>query len=307
LRDRISFEIVLAVLVASMTVACAGGSVAHSSSSSGMVPVVAHVFVLIDENQSYSDVIGNSTMPYTNSLAQQYALASEYYANTHPSLPNYFMLTTGTLVTNTDAYTGTVVSDNVAQAVTRAGKSWKVYAEALPKVGYLGPTVVPYDKSHDPFAYFAYVQSTGAQAGNLVPFSQLAVDLENNTLPDYAMIVPNLADDAHDCPNEAVECTDAEKLANADQWIRTNLGPLISSSAFNNSVLIYTWDESETSDLTNGGGHIATILVGSPVRKGYQSTTFYQHESTLRLTMELLGISDLPGAAAGAPDMAEFF
>jgi hypothetical protein len=72
-------------------------------------------------------------------------------------------------------------------------------------------------------------------------------------------------------------------------------------------VLIYTWDESVVSDLTNGGGHVATILIGSPVRHGYQSTTVYQHQSTLRLTMELLGISDLPGAAATAPDMGEFF
>jgi hypothetical protein len=43
------------------------------------------------------------------------------------------------------------------------------------------------------------------------------------------------------------------------------------------------------------------------VKAGYQSTTLYQHESTLRLMMEALGVTDLPGAAASAPDMAEFF
>jgi hypothetical protein len=82
---------------------------------------------------------------------------------------------------------------------------------------------------------------------------------------------------------------------------------VISNSAFSNSVLIYTWDEAEESDTANGGGHVATILVGPMVKHGYQSTTLYQHPSTLRLTMELLGITDLPGDAAGAPDMAEFF
>jgi hypothetical protein len=33
----------------------------------------------------------------------------------------------------------------------------------------------------------------------------------------------------------------------------------------------------------------------------------YQHQSTLKLTMQLLGVTDFPGAAATAPDMTEFF
>jgi len=85
------------------------------------------------------------------------------------------------------------------------------------------------------------------------------------------------------------------------------VGPLISNSAFDNSVLIYTWDESSIDDIAHGGGHIATILIGSAVRKGFQSTTFYQHQSALRLTMELSGIPDFPGASATAADMNEFF
>jgi len=40
-------------------------------------------------------VIGKPSMPYLNSLANTYGLATQYYANTHPSNGNYFMLTTG--------------------------------------------------------------------------------------------------------------------------------------------------------------------------------------------------------------------
>lgn len=271
-----------------------------------IMPAVAHVFLLVDENHSYSDVIGNPVMPYTNSLAQQNSLATKFYANTHPSLPNYFMLTTGMLVTSTDSFTGTVTGDNVARALTQAGKTWKMYAEGLPSVGYLGPSVVPYDKNHDPFAYFSDTLTSTTGAANIVPFTELQSDMANGTLPDFAMIVPSLEDDAHDCPHEAPQCTDAQKLANADAWIQTNIAPLIASSAFNHSVLILTWDESETSDTANGGGHIATILLGSPIKRNYQSTTLYQHPSTLRLIIELLGGKDLPGAAGTAPDMTEF-
>jgi hypothetical protein len=73
------------------------------------------------------------------------------------------------------------------------------------------------------------------------------------------------------------------------------------------SVLIYTWDESNIDDLTNVGGHVATILIGGKVRMGFKSTNMYQHQSTLKLTLQLLGISDFPGTAATAPDMTEFF
>ena len=141
----------------------------------------------------------------------------------------------------------------------------------------------------------------------MVPFTQLATDIQNNTLPDYAMIVPNFNNDGHDCPAAIPGCSDTDKLQNIDNWISQNIGPLIQSSAFQNSVLIYTWDESDINDTTNPNEHIATILISPKVRAGFQSTASYQHQSTLRLTMQLLGINDYPGAAASAPEMSEFF
>jgi hypothetical protein len=77
--------------------------------STGSVPQFGHVVVVLEENHSYSEVVGNSAMPYLNSLASQYGLATEYFANTHPSIGNYFMLTTGQVVTNDDGFAGTVV------------------------------------------------------------------------------------------------------------------------------------------------------------------------------------------------------
>jgi len=269
--------------------------------------VVAHVFLLIEENHSFSSVIGNPAMPYTNSLAQKYSLATQSFADQHPSLPNYFWLTVGAGVATDDGFTGVVTEDNVVRALTAAGKTWKVYAESLPSAGYLGPDVIPYARHHNPFTYFSDVINDAAQSANVVPFTQLAVDIQSNSLPDYAVIIPSLSNDAHDCPNEAASCSDTQKLSNTDAWIQNNLGPLFASSAFQNSVLIYTWDESVDTDTANGGGQVATILVSPKVKAGYQSKTLYQHQSTLKLTMQLLGVTDYPGGAASAPDMSEFF
>ena len=303
---RSLFFFSFAFVLAAVQLGCGGGG-ASDPPPTNKVPVVAHVFVLVEENHAYSSIIGNSAMPFTNSLAQQYSLATQYYANRHNSLPNYFMLTVGDLVTTDDTYTGTVTADNVVRAVTAAGKTWKVYAESLPSAGYLGASVIPYGKDHNPFTYFKDVLDSSSQAANVVPFTELATDMQNGTLPDYSMIVPDFANDGHDCPNEASNCTDTDKLANIDSWVQTKIGPLINSSAFSNSVLIYTWDESSIDDGANGGGHVPTVLIGSSVRHRFQSTTLYQHQSTLRLTMELLGITDRPGASANATDMNEFF
>lgn len=303
--------------------ACGGGNSSSTSSTGGTgggggtnptnssPPTFAHVFLVIEENHSFSDVIGNSSMPYLNNLASAYGLATQYYADAHPSLPNYFMLTVGagTSISGSagDAYAGVVTQDNVVRALTAAGKTWKCYAESLPSVGYLGGDTGAYLQHHVPFVYFSDVQNSPAQASNVVPFTQLAADMATNSLPNYAFIVPNVNDDAHNCPAGLSTCTSNQMLAAADQWLSTNISPLLTSTSFQNSLLIITFDEAEDTDTEHGGGHVPAVIVSSLAKAGYQSTTLYQHESTLRLMMEGLRVSDLPGAAATAPQMTEFF
>jgi phosphatidylinositol-3-phosphatase len=253
--------------------------------------------LVVEENHSYSDVIGNSSMPYLNSLAQQYGLAAQYYADAHPSLPNYFMLTVGMTETNSDGFTGGVSDDNVVRELMKAGKTWKCYAEALPSPGYLGGDDSSYVQDHDPFSYLSDVQNDAAQAANIVPFTQFAGDLANHALPQYSFVVPDIMDDAHN-----------GTLAQADSWLQQNIAPLIADMNFQSSgLLIITFDESEETDTAHGGGHVPAVIVSSQAKRNYVSQTFFQHESTLRLTLAASGITNFPGAAASAPSMSEFF
>ena len=254
------------------------------------------MFVVTEENNDYASVIGSSAMPYLNGLAQQYGLATRYYANTHPSIGNYFMLATGQIITNNDSYSTIVTVDNVVRRLLAVGKTWKSYAEDLPSVGYTGPDVGGYARKHNVFALLSDVVNDASQRSHLVPFTQFGPDLANGTLPDFSNIVPNLCNDAHDC-----------SLATADTWLKNNIAPLLASATFQrDGLLIIVFDES-ASDNTNGGGRIAWVVVGPKAKLGYQSTTLYQHQSTLRLILEALGVTQYPGAAATAPDMAEFF
>src|SRR3989442_292836 len=78
-------------------------------------PPFRHVFILVEENKNYASVIGNPAMPYLNRLADQYGLATQYYANTHPSIGNYFMLTVGDTVTKNDEFSAVVNGDNIVR------------------------------------------------------------------------------------------------------------------------------------------------------------------------------------------------
>lgn len=256
----------------------------------------AHVFLVVEENHSYSQVVGNHAMPYLNSLASKYALATQYYADVHPSIGNYFMLTAGQPETLNDSFKGKISDDNIVRELVNAKKTWRSYAESLPNAGYLGGDVYPYFRHHNPFTYFSDVQGT-AQAGNVVPFTQFAADLNAGTLPDFSFVVPNALHDAHD-----------GTLASADHWLSTNIAPLIASSTFQNGgLLLIVFDESLTSDLSHGGGHVTMVVVGPKVKSGYKGSGVFQHQSTLRLVLSTLGVNNFPGLSAVAPDMGEFF
>ena len=261
-----------------------------------------NVYLVALENTNYADVIGSSSMPYLNGLANQYGLATQYYADTHPSIGNYFMWTTGQIITNDDSkvpQTFPISSDNVVREVLAAGKTWKQYAESIPSVGYLGDDSTccggQYYAHHAPLPYLADAQ-TATQLSNIVPFTQFATDLNASALPNYAFITPNGCNDAHDCG-----------LNVADNWLKSNIDPLIKSAQFQkDGLLVIAFDESG-SDNTNGGGRVVAVIISPFSKPGFKSTTLYQEESVLRLMLEGLGIKVLPGAAATAPKMWEFF
>jgi acid phosphatase len=296
----LAWSAVICVVLA--VVSCGSGK--SSSSTAPPASVEAkYVALVVLENANYADVVNSANAPYLNSLMTQGALATNYYANVHPSIGNYFMLTTGAMASTDDSYTGTVPPPEMASVLTAAGKSWKVYAEGIPASGYTGGDTGVYLKHHNPFAYFTDVQGT-ASANNIVPFAQLASDAVG-TLPAFSMIVGNIYDVGHNCQPTVTTCTTAIRVQQADAWLKSTLPQVLSNPGFAASgLLAITFDESET-DNTDGGGQVATVLLGTNVKPGYQATGTYQHQSLLRLMLEAEGVSTLPGASATAPGMTE--
>jgi len=259
--------------------------------------------MVMEENQSYSSVAGNTTAwPHLNALMKQGAQPTNYFADAHPSIPNYFMLTTGQTLTLNDSSKQVFNVDNIARRMLSANVAFKVYAEGITQ-GYVGGNTGLYLVRHNPFALLSDVASNPPVAAKVIqPFSQFLTDAASKSLPAFSFIVPDGNDDAHNGTPQA-----------ADSWLQSNvISPLTANPAFQtggDGLLIVVFDESVTSDVANGGGHVAVAFWGPIAKSGYTQTssTVYQHQSMLRTVMEVLGLSSPPGAAAAAPDMPEFF
>lgn len=259
--------------------------------------------MVMEENHGYSSVVGNTdAWPNLNNLISDGALATNYYANFHPSLPNYFMLTTGQAVTHNDNSTQVWNVDNLARRMLAAKVSFKIYAEGITR-GYVGGNKGLYVIRHNPFAMLSDIADNPTVANQcLWPFRQFAADAANNQLPDFSFIVPNIDDDAHTGTSQQ-----------ADSWLQNNVvQPLSSYPSFQpggNGILIVEFDESAFSDLAHGGGHVAPVFWGPGAKSGYTQTssTLYQHQSMLRAIMDQLGLPNPPAQAASAPSMSEFF
>lgn len=273
------------------------GSAASSSGSAASQPA-PHVFLIIEENRSFSTVYNNQ-MPWLSALGDKYGIATNYYSDEPGSLTDYLWLSSGSGESNFECNGNQcaqpVTDDNIFRALNNAGMSWKMYAESLPSNGFLGAYAGEYVKRHNPAVWYSDVVNSTQQQQNVVPFSQLPVDLAAGNLPNYSIIVPNLLDDAHDGAPAA-----------ADQWLRANITPLLNSSYFQpggNGVLFITFDNGDG----DAQGQVFTAVVGQSVIPGVKVNTPYRHENTLRTIMQRLGLKNFPGASATAAPMNEFF
>ena len=252
-----------------------------------------HVVVIVLENHSFGSVIGSSQAPYLNSLAQRWSLASGYSGVSHPSLPNYLALIGGGTFGVSSDCTGCFVSaPSLPDRLDAAGKTWKAYMEGMPAPCYVG-SAGEYAQKHDPFIYFNDIRTDPSRCDRIVPYSSLASDFSSpSTAPNFAFVTPNLCNDGHDCP-----------LSTTDTWLSREVPGLLDSPAFASSpsLLVITYDEGE-----GGDNRVATILVGSGVRRGYTSPANYDHYSLLKTIETLWKLPPVgPGDAQAAP-MTEF-
>jgi hypothetical protein len=250
----------------------------------------SHVLVIMMENEEDTSIVGNAEAPYANSLIHRYGLATQSFAITHPSLPNYLALTSGsTQGATSDCTECSANAVNIVDQLEAAHISWKAYMEDLPEPCFKGAESGGYAKKHDPFIYYDDIASSARRCEKIVGFAQLAADLRKGALPTYAWISPNLCDDGHNCGVSGGD----KFLARTVPALLRELGP--------QGFLVLTWDEGATNDGCCGGaaqgGHIATIVAGPDVRRGAREGEPIDHYGVLGTIEQALGLPPLAGAA----------
>jgi len=240
-------------------------------------------------------------------------LATQFYSNQHGSLENYFWVTAGQKITDNNSTTAVFNVDNIERHLLTNGMTFKSYAQSLPFAGYTGLYSGAYMKRHAPLPYYTDMANSSLLMHH-VSTTEMAKDIANGTLPNFAFITPDGDHDMHNCGANLGAC-----LSTADQWLKANIGPLLATAPFQpggDGVLIIWADEADLSTdnrcsatvLTGCGGHILVAMIGPQVKAGYKSTTTYHHQSVLRTMLEALGTTaNFPAAANTAPDMREFF
>ena len=253
------------------------------------VPDFTHVVLVVFENHEASSIVGNPDAPTFNALGRRYARLTRYYAVAHPSLPNYLALVSGSTHGITSDCTDCIVGTrSLADTLTAAGKTWRVYAEGLPRSGFTGGSAGEYAKKHDPFLYFAAIANSRAGRDRVVPFTRLSRDLAAHRLPGFSLIVPNLCDDMHDCP-----------VATGDTWLKEHIVPLVHSPELLGGVVFVVFDEG-TSDV-GGGGHVDALALGPTVRPGSSFSKTTNHYGLLRTIEDAWGLPRLGLSAKATP------
>jgi phosphatidylinositol-3-phosphatase len=268
----------VAVMGSSALLFGAGLGLSADASSGPSVPRLDHVFVIMMENTSYSDLLNpaNPNTTFIQGLAVNNGLATRYYGVTHPSLPNYVAAVSGSnWGSNSDdvkqADDGYFNHVSLTDQLNAARISWKGYMESMPSIGYTGdfgacttstgasdPTCTAggdtgsalYVRKHNPFMLFPDVFNDPQQANNVVPLTQLTNDLNSRKAPQFVWISPNICNDMHggapQCPYPDTP-TDANQAAlykDGDTFLKTWVTAIMHSRAWTpHSAIFVTWDE----------------------------------------------------------------
>jgi hypothetical protein len=271
-------------------------------------PQYDHVFLIINENHNYNQIIGNPAAPIINALASDYGLATSYTGVSDPSEPNYVAMLGGSDfgIGSDDPYFfpgHTVNAPNLMSQLETAGKTWKAYFEDMPYAGYRGycypakcngipDSDTQYVAKHNGIINYANMQ-TPAEFAKMNPLSQLSADLASSgTVPNLSYIV---ADECHDMHGAPPWCVDSGKagsvddtflVAAGDKFVGDTVNAITSSPvwATGNNAIVLTFDEGNVKN-----DKVVTVVAANHGPRGIKDNTSYSHYSLLASLQQTFG------------------
>jgi hypothetical protein len=298
-RSSVLFGSVLAALALTST---ALGAELPAAPAAPAVPHYAHIFVIIEENHTTDEIVPSKAAPNLTRLAQSYGYAWRFYAERHPSEPNYVAILGGNTfgIRDDDAFwckpgakdtacphsaepgyvDHTVTATSLIDQLTQHGLSWKGYFEDIPAGGSHvlrwpeqaagGKPAGLYTAKHNGFMNFRNVQTDPALNTKTVGFDVLERDLASGNVPNYAQIVPNQCDDMHGLPagpDVPADCTyDAgdKLISRGDSAAARLVAEILRSPVWSRSDNSATVITFDEGDPSHPGGHAAGCCGSTP-------------------------------------------
>jgi Phosphoesterase family len=306
--------------VALVLLATVGGAgAARSEPRVSTFPRYDHVFLLIEENHNYNQIIGNPAAPELNALARDYGLATRYSGVADPSEPNYVAMLGGSTfgISSDEPYFfpgQSVEAPNLMSQLDQAGLSWKGYFQGMPYAGYRGycfpvkcngipDSDTQYVAKHNGIVNFKNMQTAGEYA-KLNPSSQLTSDLASGHVPNLSYIVPDECHDMHGAPPWCVDSgksgspEDTELVASGDAFVGATVNAITSSPVWQsgNNAIVITFDEGNFATDT-----VPTVVVTNHGPRGVSDNTSYNHYSLLASIEQTFGLGCLQNSCAATP------
>lgn len=306
-REKI--VVLLAVTVALLAV----GLVSPCSAQTGdAVPNFDHIIVIMMENHSIGQIVGNADAPYLNGLTVSYPMAANYFGVTHPSLPNYMPPTGGdTFFTSNCSITVggcTTPALNIVDRIEGSARTWKAYMEDMPSPCFIGNNypvfgaTPAYTEKHNPFIHYENIRNDAARCNQIVPYTNLTADLA--ALPNYVWITPNMCNDMHDNCSQ-----DFSDIQAGDNWLSVEVPRIQNSPSCTGTqtcLIVITFDEGSFDFAPPEDNHVFTVFV-RPGARPPDSNVRYDHYSLLRTIEDAWGLAPLTANDAAATPMTDMF
>ncbi|PKY05668.1 putative acid phosphatase [Aspergillus campestris IBT 28561] len=246
------------------------------------------------ENTDYEDAFKNKDFA---ELAKEGLLLTNFYALTHPSMPNYMGAAGGDTfgLDNDEDLSVPANISTIADMFDTKQIAWGEYQEDMPHVGfqdedYQNDGKDDYVRKHNPLIMFESVTKDETRLRQIKNFKHLDDDLQQKRLPQFSFITPNMTNDAHDA-----------ELDEAAGWVTGFLKNLLQNEYFSTDTLVMlTFDENDNTDI---GNQVYTLLLGGAVpqeMRGQTDDTFYTHYSTIASLAANWGLPSLGRWDCGA-------
>ncbi|HEX9239312.1 MAG TPA: PKD domain-containing protein, partial [Candidatus Bathyarchaeia archaeon] len=283
-----------------------------------------HTVIIIMEDHGIQDVcaqnpppcLGSNGDPYMASLANNYAIGSQYLGVNHFSQANYLALLGGDTFGCGNNGCPPVSNPNLVDRLEAAGLTWKGYMENQNVASGCDNTYhEPYTLEHNPFVGFTDILNNPTRCSNIVLANptgctvtdcSLVNDLNSASAPNFMWLTPNNCNNMHGftgiCPTS---------IPMGDNYLKGLVPNILNSNTFTTqrAALFIVFDEGNGWCPLNGSSEdcVYAVWAGPLAKTGFATSNLYNHYSWTKTIETNWNLAGLTSNDANAKPMTEFF